>query len=48
MRGGLLEHAVELGSDVMMYIQHFIMIRSGIPKIWGGGFIAESIVISQA
>jgi hypothetical protein len=37
-----MNHAVVMGSDVMIYIPSFIKIRSGIQKlIWGGGFLQK-------
>jgi hypothetical protein len=32
-----MKHAVEMGSDAMIYIPDFIKIGSGIQKLMGGG-----------
>jgi hypothetical protein len=33
-----MKYAVEMGSGVMIYIPSFINIRSGIEKLFGGGY----------
>jgi hypothetical protein len=45
--GGIMKHAVEMGSVAIIYIPSFIKVGSGIQKVIGGiGRHRDSMVIS--